>query len=163
MYIEKATDENGQEGYLIYGYWNEHRFIPDSQVPFIPKIDARILEEIEKDRELFSMCNWDFGVGWDDAKANWCKTGHCRGGWAITLAGKAGEGLKGNFSPALAGSLIYFKSRPGERIPDFYCSDEEALEDIKACAARQIQEAEVSLQDVTPKEERKTNFREFLG
>lgn len=41
------------------------------------------------------------------------------------------------YGPAAAGALIYAASRPGERIPNFYASNEEAMADIRECAARQ--------------------------
>jgi len=64
--------------------------------------------------------------------AGWhsCNTTHCRAGWAITLCphGKVVEGLVG---PSVAGALIYAASYPKMKIPDFYCSHEEALADIE--------------------------------
>jgi hypothetical protein len=41
------------------------------------------------------------------------------------------EGLIG--APA-AGALLYARAYPGMKVPDFYCSNEEALKDIKARA-----------------------------
>jgi len=61
-----------------------------------------------------------------------CSTTHCRGGWAITLAGDAGRILEAFTSSDTAARLIYLKSTGS--VPDFYASNEEALADIQRCA-----------------------------
>lgn len=42
-----------------------------------------------------------------------CGTSHCRGGWAVTLAGKAGEDLERATTPLYAALRIYRESDPG--------------------------------------------------
>ena len=65
-----------------------------------------------------------------------CDTTHCRAGWAIHLAGKAGYDLeKKTRDPAVAGRMIYQASTG--RAPHFYATNQSALEDIKRCAAEQ--------------------------
>jgi hypothetical protein len=63
-----------------------------------------------------------------------CETTHCRAGWAITLAGQAGLILQYIYGASAAGAMIYAASYPELPVPDFYCSDEEAMADMKARA-----------------------------
>ena len=64
-----------------------------------------------------------------------CETTHCRAGWAVTLAGKAGAELEDQLGTATAATLIYLASDPDlERIPDFHASDDEAMADMKRLA-----------------------------
>jgi hypothetical protein len=64
-----------------------------------------------------------------------CQTTHCRAGWAIHLAGEAGATLEDYYGSAAAGALIYHAS--AGYIPDFYASNEDALDDMKAHATGQ--------------------------
>ena len=102
--------------------------VDPADIPAIPHIDAVILRSIESGGTL-DMGRWH---GPDD---HWCGTTHCRAGWAIHEAGDRGKALQDRFSPLIAGTLIYQASRPGVPAPWFYASDEEALEDIRKCAA----------------------------
>ena len=97
--------------------------------PVVEHLDAKILQQIEAKPESFDMRSWHG----DEGEA--CGTTHCRAGWAITLAGKEGKDLEKKLGPAWAGTLIYLKSRPGKPIPNFCASNEEALADIRKCAA----------------------------
>jgi len=92
-------------------------------VPVVPAIDRAILAAIEAGGCL-EMKGW-----------HKCNTTHCRAGWAIHLAGAAGAALENEFGSAAAGALIYAKSRPGKPIPNFYASNDEALESIRRDAA----------------------------
>ncbi len=91
--------------------------------PAIPNIDAAILAKI------------DAGGVLDMARWHTCETTHCRAGWAVHLAGKAGAALEREYSTNVAAALIYAASRPNKRIPNWYATDAEALEDLRACAA----------------------------
>ena len=95
-------------------------------VPIVPHIDAAILAAVEGEKALgkLDMTTW-----------HKCETTHCRAGWAIQLAGPGGAALEWALGPAAAGSLIYLASRPGKSIPDFHATNEDALADLKACAA----------------------------
>lgn len=95
-------------------------------IPALPNIDAAILAAIESGGEL-DMREWHV-----------CETTHCRAGWAITLAGDAGKALENRVAPCAAGALIYAVSRPGMPVPDFYATDEDAMADIRACAAESV-------------------------
>jgi len=64
-----------------------------------------------------------------------CGTTHCRAGWVITLAGDSGKALEQVYGTAAAAALIYQASDPTlERIPDFYCTNEEAMADMARLA-----------------------------
>ena len=91
-------------------------------LPKVARIDSKILAAIEAGGKL-NMESW-----------HECGTTHCRGGWAVTLAGEKGRALEKATSTELAAILIYQKSRPGKPIPDFFASNEDAMADIRACA-----------------------------
>ena len=64
-----------------------------------------------------------------------CGTAHCRAGWVVTLAGDGGKALEWMMGTAAAAALIYQASDPElERVPDFYCSNDEALADMARLA-----------------------------
>jgi hypothetical protein len=64
-----------------------------------------------------------------------CGTAHCRAGWIVTLAGAGGAALEYAMGTPAAASLIYMASDPTlEKIPNFYCGNEEALADMKRLA-----------------------------
>ena len=88
------------------------------RIPVVPNIDAEILAAIDAGGEL-DMSAWH------------CGTAHCRAGWAIHLAGGDGYSLERVVGPSTAGALIYQASRPGKPIPDFYCGDDEAMDDLR--------------------------------
>lgn len=99
--------------------------------PVVEDIDAQILAVITAPpgtappRGHLEMCRW-----------HTCLTTHCRGGWAIRLAGEVGAWLESQTSSYLAARLIYEASRPGVPAPDFYATREEALADLRKCAVR---------------------------
>jgi Pentapeptide repeats (8 copies) len=89
--------------------------------PKIPDLDKKIWEAINAGGKL-KMDNW-----------HTCQTTHCRGGWAIVMAGEAGKVLENIFGePLIAATLIYHASTG--KVPDFFASNEDALADIKKCA-----------------------------
>jgi uncharacterized protein YjbI with pentapeptide repeats len=89
--------------------------------PLVRNLDRKILRAIESGEGSLYMGTWHS-----------CETTHCRAGWAVALAGKAGRDLEIKIGTAAAGALIYQRSTG--RIPNFYASDEDALADIVACA-----------------------------
>jgi Pentapeptide repeats (8 copies) len=93
--------------------------------PVVPRIDAAILARIESGGVL-DMKEWHI-----------CETTHCRAGWAVTLAGEAGKELEDKIGTNAAAALIYTASRQGERVPDWFASNEDALADIRLHAAKQ--------------------------
>jgi len=100
----------------------------------VPNIDAAILAVLESEKaQGLDMSEWH---GTDCDETNWCGTSHCRAGYAICLAGKAGFDLERKFGSEIAGRMIYAVSRPDMPLPDFFSDEEETLEDIRACAER---------------------------
>ena len=94
-----------------------------ASAPVVENIDAAILAAVEAGGRL-EMSDW-----------HTCETTHCRAGWAITLAGLPGKILEERYGPGVAGALIYASSRPGRRVPNFVTSNDEAMADLRACAA----------------------------
>ncbi len=103
-------------------------------IPKIENIDAKILSAIEASKAKGK-------AGLDMSTWHTCASTHCRAGWAVVLAGEEGNALEEKVGEHLAGLLIYRESRPGMRIPDFFASDEKAMEDLRECAARQASQA----------------------
>ena len=69
------------------------------------------------------------------AKWHTCETTHCRAGWVVSLAGKAGKDLEEKTNTPLAAMAIYRASSDIRVSPSmFYVSDGEALKDMKRCA-----------------------------
>jgi hypothetical protein len=92
-------------------------------LPSIPKIHQAIYEAASKPYAL-KMDDWHS-----------CETTHCRAGWVIALAGSGGKALEWALGTPTAAALIYQRSDPTlKRIPDFYCSNEVALADMKRLA-----------------------------
>ena len=99
----------------------------------VPNIDAAILASLAAHANTngLDMGSWH-GESCDET--NWCNTTHCRAGYAICLAGKAGFELERKVGPEVAGQMIYAASRPDKPLPDFHTNTETALADIRACA-----------------------------
>lgn len=95
-------------------------------VPVVFALDSKILAALEL---VEAAGTRGLGMGaWHT-----CKTTHCRAGWAILMAGPEGRALEEVVGSATAGGLIYRASTG--RVPNFYASDEEALEDLRRWAA----------------------------
>lgn len=97
-------------------------------VPVVPGIDRAILDEVQAGGSL--EMHYYHGLGMDQ-----CGSSHCRAGWAIFLAGEPGRLLEQKFKSSVAGALIYAASRPDKPVPDFHCSDLDAMADLVNCAA----------------------------
>jgi len=95
------------------------------EVPVVANLDAKILHAVSVEGGVLQMSLWH-GAG------GVCGTTHCRAGWAIHLAGKAGHDLERRFGSQHAGAMIYRASTG--RVPHFFATDARALEDIKRCA-----------------------------
>ena len=89
-------------------------------VPIVGGLDQLLADAV--DRNGIDMSAWH------------CGTTHCRAGWAVTLAGKAGSALESAVGTEMAGRLIY-EASTGRPAPDFFASNKDALDDIKRCAA----------------------------
>ena len=91
-------------------------------VPVVPRLDRRILESIESGKGALDMSEW-----------HTCSTTHCRAGWAVHLAGKAGYDLEEHRGPDMAGHMIYMASTG--RSAHFYATNEQAMSDIRRRAS----------------------------
>lgn len=98
-----------------------------AEVPVVENLNTRILAAVESGAGRLDMSDW-----------HTCETTHCRAGWAIVLAGEAGRRLERVCGSFEAGMLITLASCPWmDTRPDFYADNEDALAEIKACAARE--------------------------
>jgi len=97
-------------------------------LPVIPNIDRAILGAIKASQaaqeEGLNMRNW-----------HTCDTTHCRGGWAIKLAGRAGTLLEKRFDSPVAAGIIYALSG-SHPVPDWYTNDESAMQNLRSRARR---------------------------
>lgn len=96
------------------------------EVPVVEELDARILGILDAGDGALRM------DAWHEEAQDACGTTHCRGGWAIALAGEAGRALEARRGAHVAAILIYRASTG--RVPDFFASDESALADLRRCA-----------------------------
>ena len=92
-------------------------------VPLIPDIHKAVYDAASAP-EALDMGHWHS-----------CDTTHCRAGWVVTLAGPGGKALEWAMGTPAAAAFIYMRSDPKlEKIPNFYASNEAALEDMKRLA-----------------------------
>ena len=93
-------------------------------VPVIPDIHKQIYEAVTKEGNALDMKTWHA-----------CETTHCRAGWVVHMAGESGKLLEDAIGTSAAAALIYMASDPKlDRIPDWFASNEDAMEDIKKMA-----------------------------
>lgn len=88
-------------------------------VPFVSKLDGKILKRVTENPSCLDMYDWHQEA---------CKTTHCRAGHAIDLAGSQGYALEAQFGPGTAGALIYLASTG--RVPDFYATRFETITNL---------------------------------
>ena len=94
-------------------------------VPVVEMLDAKILDAITAGGGSLEMATW-----------HTCGMTHCRGGWAVTLAGKPGFELEREVGVQRAAEMIYRASTGS--VPHFFATNRSALEDIERCAADQV-------------------------
>ena len=95
-------------------------------VPVVEHLDAKILYSLESNLFQLEMNSWH--------GTSACGTTHCRAGSAIHLAGDRGYALEQELGdPQSAGRAIYLASTG--RVPQFFTTNDLALDDIKRCAA----------------------------
>ncbi len=104
----------------------------EEPIPIVPNLHAAIVDAIDSKGCSLYMRSWHD-----------CETTHCRAGWAVHLAGKAGYELERKYGTNVAGALISIASCPhlDGKVPDFYASDDEAMADIRRLAAMELTEA----------------------
>jgi hypothetical protein len=93
-------------------------------VPVIPNIHKAVYGAASKP-EALEMSTW-----------HTCQNTHCRAGWVVTLAGKAGKELEEHFDTLLAAMKICDASAPGFKINPcrFFDLNDDALADMKRLA-----------------------------
>lgn len=109
------------------------------ETPIIKNIHQKVLQAVTDGK--LKMDTWHA----DDAKnenGEYCGTTHCRAGWVIALAGKAGVEMESIFGTENTALQIYHKSSPNINVSPvkFYNSNEVAMEDIKRCAELEIEQ-----------------------
>ncbi len=101
-------------------------------IPVIPSIHQAVYEAASRP-EALNMSTW-----------HTCDTTHCRAGWVIAGSGAGGKAMEYCLGTPAAAALIYQASDPGlEKIPNFYATDVEALEDMKRLADEEAKKATV--------------------
>lgn len=94
-------------------------------IPKVELLETKILAALEYNGRL------DMNA-WHSPR---CRTTHCRGGWAVHLAGPAGKHLQKYLGYESAATLIYYASTG--YVPNFYASNTEALDDIRMRAEQE--------------------------
>ena len=125
--VAAVKGKTNLKGAYLYGAYLKGAYLEGlPPIPKVKNIDSAILAAVKAEGAHLDMAGW-----------HGCGTTHCRGGWAITLAGEAGRKLEEATSSELAAILIYQKSRPGKPLPDFYTTNAAAMADLEACAAQE--------------------------
>lgn len=102
--------------------------VPVADIPRIPDIHKTVYAAATKTSRSLDMSDWHS-----------CKSTHCRAGWVVHLAGEAGYALEEQVDTDVAAVLIYIVSDPEfNEIPNFYCDNELALEDMKRLAETKV-------------------------
>lgn len=85
------------------------------------------------------MNDWHHG-DIPNAEGEYCGTTHCRAGWVVARAGKAGKDLEERTSTSHAAMMIYHASSDIPVAPvRFFESNEIAMADIIRCAELETQ------------------------
>lgn len=99
------------------------------------------LPEIIKVENLFTKIKVAIDNGGELEMGDWhgCETTHCMAGWVTTLAGEAGKAAENFAGPSWAAALIINESCPylDSKVPNFYASNEEAMNFINECAEKE--------------------------
>lgn len=107
-------------------------------VPVIENIHQRVFAAITAEGCALEMSDWHKDKSVDEEGA-YCGTTHCRAGWVVALAGKAGKKLEEHTSTEFAAMQIYHESSPIRVSPvRFYENNETAYDDIKRCAEEEF-------------------------
>lgn len=93
--------------------------------PAVPHLDAAILQSLKDEKNFLGMNSWHSPI---------CETTHCRGGWAVVLAGKKALTLEKKIGPETTAALVYWNSTG--YIPKFHHSERLAMQDMRLCAKR---------------------------
>jgi hypothetical protein len=96
-------------------------------IPLVPNIDAAILSALEGGGTLINR----------SLNCHFCDTAHSQAGWAVVLAGDAGQKLEEQLGTNAAAALIYARSG-SHPVPNWYSDNRTALEDMKSRAQKQL-------------------------
>ena len=94
---------------------------------FVPKIE-------NIDKVVYEACNQPNAL--DMERWHTCETTHCRAGWVVTLAGKAGKELEAFHNTLLAAQLIYLESGSPINPCRFFDDNKDAMKDMKERAEK---------------------------
>jgi len=108
----------------LIGYKKEKSNI--YKIPKIKNIHQKIYKAASVPPEALDMSAW-----------HTCETTHCRAGWVVTLAGKAGAALEKFHNTPLAAQLIYRASGYQINPCRFYDDNKSALADMKRLAEKE--------------------------
>jgi hypothetical protein len=99
----------------------------------IEDIHTKVFEAVSKPGAL-DMGDWHRDKALNEEGA-YCGTTHCRAGWVVALAGRAGRALELFHDTPLAAQLIYAASSPHKVSPPrFYETNAVAMEDMRRLA-----------------------------
>lgn len=106
----------------------------DAEIPVLRNIDSLVLESVQAEGCRLDMTDWH---GEDNEL---CGTTHCRAGW-VTHHIRDSEFARhySKWDPGFIGAAVYAASTG--RIPNFYCTNAEAMDDLRRCAAAEQAEA----------------------
>jgi uncharacterized protein YjbI with pentapeptide repeats len=125
-YVRPATSVDRRAARLAHAARYRERH---PEVPVVLDLDAKMLEAVQIPGHGLDMDDW-----------HTCDTTHCRGGWAVHLAGQPGYELEASLgSTERAARAIYLASTG--RVPHFYSTTEHALENIRRCATEDAEDA----------------------
>ena len=112
---------------------NEAPFNGMKNIPVIENIHQKVLEAVKRENAL-DMSGWHTDEKIEEGAH--CGTTHCRGGWVVTLAGKAGRDLEKQTNTLFTAMQIYHKSCPEIPVncPRYFEDNETAMADIIRCA-----------------------------
>jgi hypothetical protein len=103
------------------------------EIPVIENIHQKVYAAASQEGAL-KMDEWHKNETINDEGAH-CGTTHCRAGWVVALAGKAGRDLEQHTTTEFAAMQIYKASSQIRVYPQmFYVSNEASLADMKRCA-----------------------------
>jgi hypothetical protein len=100
-------------------------FLGCPPIPAIENIHQKVYDAASIPEEALNMSTWHS-----------CSTTHCRAGWVVHLAGKAGYDLERFHNTPLAAQLIYAASGYDINPCRFYDDNKTALADMKKLAGK---------------------------
>jgi hypothetical protein len=130
--------------YCSYCRWEEEKEGMENKdgesfkmvIPKIENIHQKVLEAVSAEGAL-DMSTWHKDEKYEEGAH--CGTTHCRAGWVVMLAGKAGRELEKQTNTEFAAKHIYKESSSIHVSPTmFYVKNEESMEDIKRCAEEEL-------------------------